>query len=199
MRWKAALFAPLAVSLSMTVAAEPTGEHRAPHDDPALSSLTPEAADASDLLGRPGQAERWLALDAFYPAPEARQVRIEQRVIIRISPRSAYQRQSLVADLPDRPAANQYVERKMDDCIDVAKIAGVQATRDNRLLLYLRDRRLVGASLEKQCNARDYYSGFYIEPNDDGRICINRDKLLSRSGANCEIDRMRQLVAVSGD
>ena len=68
----------------------------------------------------------------------------------------------------------------------------------NRLLLYLRDRRLVSAQLERACSARDYYSGFYFEPNDDGRLCIERDRLLSRTGARCSLSNMAQLVPVSG-
>ena len=85
----------------------------------------------------------------------------------------------------------------MDKCIPVERIAGVQTGSGNRLLLFLRDRRIVTASLEKSCRARDFYSGFYLERNEDGKLCADRDKLQSRSGANCEIDRMRQLVAVS--
>lgn len=196
---RAALLAPLALSLSMAAWAEPAGD-KTPFDQARTAGdLTAESVDADRLPLQPSGARRWLSFDNASHVPEARQVRIEQRVIVRISPRNPYQRQSLVADLPDSPAPPQLVERKMDDCIDVSKIAGVQTTRDNRLLLYLRDRRLVSASLEKSCRARDYYSGFYVEPNDDGRICIRRDKLLSRSGANCEIDRMRQLVASNGD
>jgi hypothetical protein len=53
---------------------------------------------------------------------------------------------------------------------------------------------VVSASLERSCSARDYYSGFYIERNSDGQICVRRDSLLSRSGANCKLTRLRQLV-----
>jgi hypothetical protein len=58
----------------------------------------------------------------------------------------------------------------------------------------MRDRRVVSASLERSCSARDYYSGFYVERNSDGQICVRRDSLLSRSGANCKLTRLRQLV-----
>ena len=199
MNIRAALLAPLALSLSIAALAEPVGEPGTVTVKPDDPLLTAEAAQAQELRGRPGNTRRWLALDAVYPEPEARQVRIEQRVIVRIAPRSPYPRQNLIAELPDRPSPPELVERRMENCVDVSKIAGVQTTRDNRLLLYLRDRRLVSASLEKSCRARDYYSGFYVEPTDDGQICVNRDKLLSRSGANCEIDRMRQLVDADDD
>jgi hypothetical protein len=48
--------------------------------------------------------------------------------------------------------------------------------------------------LNRACRARDFYSGFYVERASDGRICVDRDTLLSRSGANCKLTRIRQLV-----
>jgi hypothetical protein len=62
-------------------------------------------------------------------------------------------------------------------------------------MLYLRDQRIISANLEKACSARDFYSGFYVDQNSDGLLCVDRDKLHSRTGANCEVERMRQLVA----
>ena len=53
---------------------------------------------------------------------------------------------------------------------------------------------MISARLEKSCRARDFYSGFYVERREDGNICINRDKLLSRAGAKCEVSRMRELI-----
>lgn len=129
--------------------------------------------------------------------PVQRQVRIQQRVIVRISPRPTANRQSLVADAQPVPRQPRYEERKMEKCIPVGGIAGVQTGSGNRLLLFLKDRRVVTANLEKSCRARDFYSGFYLERNKDGKLCVDRDKLQSRSGANCEIERMRQLVSVS--
>lgn len=129
--------------------------------------------------------------------PEQNQVRIEQRVVVRISPHSTAQRQSLMADLPQRPLPPRFEERKMEKCLPVSGIAGVETGSGNRLLLFLRDRRVVTANLEKSCRARDFYSGFYVEPNEDGKLCVDRDKLQSRSGANCEIDRMRELVPIT--
>lgn len=136
------------------------------------------------------------SLDAFYDRSVARQVRIEQRVIVRISPQRSNRRQSLLADLPQQELTARYEERKMDKCLPVERIAGVQTGRGNRLLLFLRDRRIISVNLEKACLARDFYSGFYVEKNDDGQLCVDRDKLQSRTGVTCEVERMRQLVAV---
>jgi hypothetical protein len=75
-------------------------------------------------------------------------------------------------------------------------IAGVQSAQGNRLLLFMRDQHIISAVLEKACRARDFYSGFYIERSPDGLICVNRDKLQSRSGSNCRIAKLRALIAL---
>ena len=194
MNKKAALVAPLALSLSMAAFAEPGS-------DPAEGSpaLTADNVPADDLKLEPGPFRPVMGFDAGYRTPKTYQVRIERRVVVRVAPRSRMPRQSLTAELQDRPRPPQMVEKKIGDCVSVADIAGVQTTRDDRLLLFLRDRRTLTAKLEKSCRARDFYSGFYVERHKDGKLCRKRDKLLSRSGANCEIDRLRQLVAEDDD
>jgi hypothetical protein len=82
----------------------------------------------------------------------------------------------------------------MGRCVSVSNISGVQPDNGGRLILFLRDRRMVSAVLERACRARDFYSGFYIERTTDGQLCVDRDTLLSRSGANCKLTRIRQLV-----
>jgi hypothetical protein len=135
-------------------------------------------------------------LDAFYGGQVVRQVRIERRVTVRISPRPSPNPNSLLARLPARGRATTFEERAMDRCVPVAGISGVQTGKGNRLILFLRDQRIVSLNLERACRARDFYSGFYVERNEDGQLCVDRDKLQSRSGAKCEVERMRQLVAV---
>ena len=125
--------------------------------------------------------------------PVQYQVRIEQRVVIRVSPRRA-DRQNLNAESQPRRAPQPLVERKIGKCVKMDQIAGVQTTRDNRLMLYMRDKRLIVANLEKACSARDFYAGFYVEPSKDGRLCTGRDKLQSRTGVKCELSRIRQMV-----
>lgn len=134
-----------------------------------------------------------LAADGFRP-PVEHQVRIEQRVTIRISPRAEPPRANLLMDLPRRAVGPRFIERRMGKCLPVSGIVGVEAGAGNQLILFLRDRRMVSASLERACRARDFYSGFYLERSDDGRLCVERDTLLSRSGANCQLTRFRQLV-----
>ncbi|MEP3422098.1 MAG: hypothetical protein ABJN35_10220 [Erythrobacter sp.] len=136
-------------------------------------------------------------LDAFRGGQITRQARIEQRVIIRITPRRSGVRNDLLARLPRRGLTTQYEEREMDRCLPVNTIAGVQTGNGNRLLLFLEDQRMISVNLERACRASQFYSGFYVERNEDGRLCVGRDALQSRSGAKCEVEGMRQLVAVT--
>ncbi|WP_338468038.1 hypothetical protein RXV95_05640 [Novosphingobium sp. ZN18A2] len=121
------------------------------------------------------------------------QVRIEQRLTIRIAPHRA-RRRDMLAAIPSGPMPQRFVERRSVRCLPVGGIAGVQVAGDDRLVLFMRDQRLIGANLEKACSARDFYSGFYLENSSDGKLCAKRDILHSRSGMNCGVSRMHVLV-----
>jgi len=125
---------------------------------------------------------------------DAWQVRIEQRMIIRITPRAAAPMPDMFVGMPGDEGAPQFTERKIGNCLAIAGIASVRPDRANRLLLFMRDRRMISAELDRSCRARDFYSGFLLERSDDGRICVDRDTLLSRSGMNCKLTRIRELV-----
>jgi len=129
-------------------------------------------------------------LGRFDPEPY-NQVRIEQRLIIRIAPRSAVR--DNFAALAGPPPPPRYYERKAGRCLPVMGIAGVEVT-DNRLVLYMRDRRTMSAALEKSCHTRDFYSGFYVEQTSDGQICAGRDEVHSRAGVTCSISALRELI-----
>ena len=138
-----------------------------------------------------------LAAPAAPEVPVVHQVRIEQQVTIRIAPRQQVLRPQLFTPFPDEDGGEpRFIERKMGRCVPLAGIAGVQDGGRNRLILYLRDRRIVSATLEKACRARDFYSGFYVAKNDDGMLCVERDQLQSRAGANCQLSAIRQLIEV---
>ena len=172
-----------------------------------LALLLPGAAGgdtAAQLLPEPTVPEQsapaasplpgWFAFDSLVAVPTQNQVRIEQRVTIRISPLVNSPRQSMV---PDVPSVNlrDYAERDAGKCIPLSSIRGVQSISDNRLLLYLRDRRVLSLRLRKSCRAQDFYSGFYVEPQADGMLCVKRDTLRSRTGASCELREINRLVA----
>jgi hypothetical protein len=197
-----------------------------------MLALLPVGAVAPDLPGRvqerPGVEQH--SLDAgLIPAPPAppspsadrglepfaaaasalrqqeavAQVRIEQRIVIRIAPGVPShdprdERRSLFGPA-GRPLNPRLEERKMTQCLAVAGIAGVQPDGPSRLMLFMRDQRIISAALEKTCNARDFYSGFLVERSTDGMICAGRDKLLSRSGSNCALGKLRQLVSTDDD
>ena len=139
-----------------------------------------------------GDAPGWApVLEGIEPSANE-QVRIDRRVILRISPARPQGRQNLTADLP-MPPRMRVVERKMGKCIQTAQIGGV-ADRGDSLVMFMRDRRTVAAKLEKGCSPRDFYRGFYMENSEDGKICVQRDRLMSRSGAKCQVDSFRELV-----
>ena len=136
----------------------------------------------------------WNTVADSFRADPAEQVRIEQRLVIRIIPVGP--QREMLADLPRAPLASRFSERKIGKCLRVAGIAGVQIGSDDRLMLFMRDQRLIGASLDKACRAREFYSGFYVERSRDGKLCVDRDMIHSRSGTSCSVSRLRQLVAV---
>ncbi len=190
MKTRIAMAASLALVLPVVAANAPAP---VPDTLEASAQLDPdyEPLTQSDALSE--ESDR---LEALYLPPVQRQVRIEQRVVIRIAPASRAPRSNLMAEQSQPVRTPRFEERKMDDCVEVEGIAGVRPGSGNRLVLYLSDRRMVSAHLDKSCRARDFYSGFYIERNEDGMLCVARDKLQSRSGANCELTRMRELVPV---
>jgi hypothetical protein len=129
---------------------------------------------------------------------DAEQVSIQQRVTIRVSPRPAPMAMDamMFENELDSSRGPRFIERKMGKCLDIDAIAGVQAIDNSRLLLILRDRRMVSAKLEKGCQGREFYSGFIVARNADAQICVGRDKLQSRSGMGCQVSGFRQLVPV---
>jgi hypothetical protein len=122
-----------------------------------------------------------------------RQVQIEQHLIIRITPGNP----AMLRDMPPpapTPLPERLRMRRMLPCVPVAGIAGVRPLANNRLLLFMRDHRLVGADLSRSCTARDFYLGFYVAPTADGQLCAGRDTIHSRAGTTCTITEVHELV-----
>ncbi len=194
------LIAPVLALLSAAVTPDPAPAGAAVEQArlaPRLYSV-PGAATAP-----PGSFSE--AARALRETPRANQVRIEQRLIIRVAPGGPPRdrrdvRGSLFADTPARaPAVPRFSERRMGQCVAVAGIAGVRPDGPSRLVLFMRDQKIVSAAVEKSCNANDFYSGFLVERSADGMLCAGRDRVLSRSGSNCSLGKLSQLVAVEED
>ncbi|MDE8651592.1 hypothetical protein [Novosphingobium album (ex Liu et al. 2023)] len=202
MNFAAALLTPLMLLLPAAGTVEANREVVAEAGVATPTDFDPGTAIAANAFpDRPDvQAAPAWALDpvsqGFRP-DSAWQVRIEQRMTIRITPRAPMPtRPDMLFNLPDREIGPHFSERKIGKCLPAAGITGVQPNGGNRLLLFMRDQRIVSAELERACKSRDFYSGFLLARTGDGQLCVNRDTLLSRNGANCKLSRIRQLVEV---
>lgn len=191
------LFAPLVVLLpaagAVDTAAAPMGDTVIVPSDMPAENYTPQSPADAAKPAFPEGTPFMLVAEAFR-AQAANQVRIDQQMTIRISPRPQPVRPNMLMDLPGREVGPRFEERKMGKCLKVNGIAGVQPNGGSRLLLFMRDQRIVSADLERACRSRDFYSGFYLSRSNDGKLCVDRDTLLSRSGANCRLTRIRQLI-----
>lgn len=162
------------------------------------AAAKPESSDAS---GGAGDVGAGLSAISSMPPPRAnwrqpvwRQVRIEQHFSIRISPGTATMPAWVIEELEQESRVEGGEDRRIGKCLVISSIAALRPGDGDELLLFLNDDRIIGATLEKRCNARDFYSGFYVERNADGAICAGRDTLQSRSGTNCKVRRLHELV-----
>lgn len=188
MIYPAAILAPAALLL-------PFAATDLPRAAPAQMLAPETAGQAPTAFATDDDRGLRIFLDARQPSSEG-QVSIEQRIVVRIAPRAQPSRQDLLSQLPRGQEASRLEERGMGKCVQIQRIAGVGTSSNNRLILFMSDRRIVSARLEKACKPEDFYSGFYVERNDDGMLCVKRDELRSRAGAKCGVDRFHQLVAV---
>lgn len=149
-------------------------------------------------IGLQPQAESPIGmLERARSVPIQNQVRIEQRIILRITPPPRRVREELLADMPRNEDQVVIEEGEQERCIRMNDISGMQPAAGNRLLLFMRDREILSATLERSCAAADFYSGFYVERSKDGRMCSRREKIQSRTGTQCEVRRISHLVAQS--
>lgn len=140
------------------------------------------------------KAPGWLPIVDMFRQVRVRQVRIERRVIVRITPLSPKARSEALANARTLVPV-RLVEQPVSGCIPINGIAGVSADRGDRLRLYMRGRQILSARLGKTCPAEAFYSGFYVERNSDGMLCPARDIIQSRSGVRCTVGRISRLVA----
>lgn len=129
----------------------------------------------------------WLPVQV---AQQRAQVRVQQRIVIRV-PRLTVARTS-VASAPLPPI--RWVERDTDRCIPVEALTAAAVTRPDSVDLVLNGGKRLRATLGNSCPALNFYNGFYLRPTSDGMVCAERDSFRSRSGGECRIQAFRALV-----
>jgi hypothetical protein len=96
---------------------------------------------------------------------------------------------------PAAPAPRpMYREKKADDCVKMKKIIGFALSSNEAIELVLDDGTRLRARFGSDCPALGFYSGFYVKPHPDGKICAKRDLLRSRMGKTCAIGRFTRLL-----
>ena len=123
-------------------------------------------------------------------APVASGVVIQQRMIIRVPRMPASPAALPAAPLPPI----RWVERRGEKCVPAGDLAGAAITRADRVDLILSGGKRLRALLEEDCPSLDFYTGFYLKPSADGKLCAARDTIRSRSGSSCRIKAFRTLV-----
>jgi len=121
------------------------------------------------------------------------QLLVREQIIVRVPVR-------IRRAVPPAPNATQieWKEGKGPKCVAAKSIIGASLLGRNSVDLILRGNSRIRAKLE-HCPALDYYYGFYLSPQADGKICADRDMIRSRMGGTCEIERFRTLKPVARD
>ena len=123
------------------------------------------------------------------------QMSIEQRIIIRVPMAKKGRAPARIAPQSRRA----WKEKKGPRCIALRSIRSASVIVDNGVDLLLADNHRYRARLERGCSSTGFYSGFYVEPDEDGSLCSGRDELQARSGLSCVIDSFRRLEEADGD
>jgi hypothetical protein len=124
------------------------------------------------------------------------QVVIEERIIIRVpARRSSLTNFSMPAQQAvPRGTSVVWREKKGPKCVTMRDIAAMQTTQRDSIDIITRQNQRLRAQLDRGCRALDFYAGFYMERNRDGRLCEGRDQLHARTGAKCEVAKFRLMV-----
>ena len=93
------------------------------------------------------------------------------------------------------PQIIDYSEKKGPRCVPITAVLGAAVMAENSVDFILRGGARVRARFSSSCPALAFYGGFYMVPSADGMICADRDTVRSRAGGECEIDKLRTLVA----
>jgi hypothetical protein len=147
---------------------------------------------ASVAVGQDKPRQKASQKPSALSAPPMGSFIIQQRLIIRV-PRLPIGR----APFPEGaapPPPIKWVEKKTDQCVAATSLAAAAITRADSVDLVLNGGKRLRARLADNCPALDFYTGFYLKPASDGKVCASRDSLRSRSGQECRIESFRALV-----
>lgn len=111
---------------------------------------------------------------------------IHERVVVRV-PRMSPAARAQVAPI-------EWKEKKAPKCLKLVEVGAATIAAPASIDLLMSDGRRVRARLDGDCRSADFYSGFYVRPGKDGKLCAERDSIRMRSGAACAIDRFRLLT-----
>lgn len=103
--------------------------------------------------------------------------------------------QQLIIGVPVRPHVSrpiEWQEKHGPKCVPANGIAGALLSGESSIDFIMVDRQRVRAKLDGDCPALDYYTRFYLQP-EDGMICAGRDTVRSRMGSVCRIDKFKLL------
>lgn len=120
-----------------------------------------------------------------YPDMRVAQMMIERRVVIRVAPQ--------VRQVRPRENLRAWREKSAPRCFQINSLAGIVISKPDSIDMVLRGGKIIRARLERGCPSIDFYSGFYLKPTEDGRLCEDRDIIHSRTGGACEIDKFKSL------
>lgn len=167
----------------------------------AASLLLAAAAPAADTpVSAPPEPLVAVATPTPPPPPDAPQwqVVIEQ-LIIRVPAQRTPLSNFAASPAPAariRQIPIVWKEKKGPKCVAMRNIVGMQATQRDSIDLITRQKERLRAQLNRGCRALDFYAGFYMKDSKDGRLCEDRDQIHARTGAKCEVDKFRLMVAV---
>lgn len=95
------------------------------------------------------------------------------------------------------PRLVEWKEKRGPRCINANDLAGALFAASDTVDLVLKGNHRVRAMLGNACEALDFYSGFYLKPSADGKVCAGRDVIRARSGVSCPIGDFRALKLVT--
>ncbi|MCM8730585.1 hypothetical protein ACFO8O_06330 [Hephaestia sp. GCM10023244] len=125
------------------------------------------------------------------PAGIWQQLTIRQRIVVRV-PRMPVPAEARMPAADIRPI--RWEEKNGPKCIAVETLAAATITESDSVDLVVRGGSRLRAKLGDNCPALDFYSGVYLKRTSDGKLCVRRDSIRSRSGDACPIVALKRLV-----